>query len=542
MDGFGAAFTDSAAYLLELVEPTATQASTFGDLFTRTGNGIGLSFMRLPMGASDIARTEYTFDDLSSGTDPSLNNFSIAHDQAYVLPLVSAAKTLNPSLKLMANPWSPPAWMKDSGSINGGNLLSSMYAPFANYFVKYIQAYASAGVPVDYISLQNEPLYVPHNYPSMGMDATTQTTVLRDYVLPALTAAKLTTQVMVYDHNWDNQGYPEQVLQDPAILASPLVAGVAWHGYGGTSGAQQSVQNLFPTKGTWETEHSGGTFTSDQFSSDFMEITQVVRNSAKGYLKWSLALNENRGPNLTNIGLGGCNTCSGIVTVNSTTGAVTKTIEYYTLGHYSKYVLPGAKRVYSSNGIYTSTAAFLNPDGSKALVVYNNSSLSQTFQVQWGVQSFSYTLPGYGAATFTWSGTQNGTSLLTATSEIQGSDYSSQFGLQTETTGDATGAYDLGYVNNNAYAMYNNVNFGATSPTKVLVRTASAGNGGTLEFHLDTVAGTLLGTATLPVTGGYQTYQTVSAPITSVVTGAHSLYIVFRGSGGIANVNWFQFQ
>lgn len=542
IEGFGAAFTDSAAYLLETVEPASAQPATFSDLFTRNGNGIGLSFMRLPMGATDIARNEFTFDDLPSGTDPSLSNFSIKHDQAYVLPLVQAAKTLNPSMKIMANPWSPPAWMKDNNSVNGGTLLPGMYTPFANYFIKYIQAYGAGGVPIDYISLQNEPLFLPSNYPSMGMDAPTQTTVLRDFVLPALTTAGLSTRVLVYDHNWDAQTYPEQVFADPTILASPLVAGTAWHGYAGTPGAQQSVQNLFPSKGTWETEHSGGTFVQDQFSDDFLEITQVLRNSGKAYLKWSLALDENRGPNLSQVGLGGCNTCEGLVTVNSTTGAVTKTVEYYTLGHYSKYVLPGAKRVYSSNGIYTSSVAFLNPDGSKALIVYNNASSAQPVQVQWGTQSFAYTLPAAAAATFTWSGTQSGTSPLIATSEIQGSDFITLSGLQTENTGDVTGAYDLGYATPNAYASYNNVSFGTVSPTKVLVRTASGGNGGTLEFHLDSLSGTLLGTATMPVTGGYQTYQTVSAPLLAPVTGTHTLYIVFRGSGGIANVNWFQFQ
>lgn len=542
MDGFGASFTDSAAYLLEVVEPTSTQASTFSDLFTRAGSGIGMSFMRLPMGGTDLARSEYTFDD-SATADPTLSHFSISHDQAYIIPLVTAAKTLNPSMKIMANPWSPPAWMKGSGVIDGGNLLSTMYTSFANYFIKYLTAYKAAGIGIDYLSLQNEPLYNTTGYPSMYMDATTQTTVLRDYVLPALTTAGVSTQVFVYDHNWDTASYPEQVLQDPTIYASPLVAGTAWHGYAGIPGFTSAVQNLFPNKGMWETEHSGGTFIADQFTNDFLEITDVLRNSSKSYIKWSLALDQNRGPNLTQIPPhSGCNTCSGIITVNSTTGAVTRNIDYYTLGHYSKYVLPGATRVYSSNGVYTNSVAFVNPDGSKALVVYNNSSSSQTFQVQWGTKSFSYTLPSLGAATFTWSGTQDAVTPLMATSEIQGDDYSTQYGLADEQTGDSTGVYDLGYVSSNAYAGYNNVSFGTTSPTKVLVRTASAGNGGTLEFHLDSRTGTLLATATLPVTGGYQTYQTVTTPLASTVTGTHTIYIVFRGSGGIANVNWFQFQ
>lgn len=544
VEGFGAAFTDSAAYLLEDVAQPSELTSTLSDLFTRNGAGIGLSFMRNPMGASDIARTIYSFDDQPSGSsDPALNGLSIQHDQSYILPLIVAAKQLNPQMKIMANPWSPPAWMKSTSTMNGGSLLASDYTPFANYFVKYLQAYRAAGVPIDYISLQNEPLNNTTAYPSMSMDAATQVTVLRDYVLPALTSAGLSTKVLVYDHNWDTPSYPETVLSDPTILASSQVAGIAWHGYAGAPGAQQLVQNEYPTKGTWMTEHSGGTWISDQFTSDFLEITQVMRNAAKAYVKWSLALDQNLGPNLTQEGLGsGCNTCTPIVTVNSTTGAVTKDIEYYTLGHYSKYVLPGAVRIYSSNTPAIATVAFLNPDGSTALVAFNNSTASQTFQVQSGNQAFTYTLPALAAATFIWNGAQSGAVPATAAAaQIQGSSYSSESGLETETTGDATGEYDLGYISPNSYTVYKNVDFG-TGASQVSVREASAGAGGTLEFHLDSASGPIVSTVTLPVTGGWQSWQTVSGTV-SGATGVHDLYAVFKGSSnGIANLNWFQFQ
>ncbi|MGC2366426.1 MAG: hypothetical protein WA555_15565, partial [Candidatus Sulfotelmatobacter sp.] len=176
IEGFGAAFTDSAAYLLMEVEPSSTLSGTLNDLVTLNGNGIGLSFMRIPIGASDLALSVYSFDDMPAGqTDLTLANFSIAHDQTYILPLILQAKTLNPQMKLMANPWSPPGWMKDPSSMSpvsmlGGTLL--MTGPnetaFANYFVKYIQAYQAAGVSIDYISLQNEPLNITTAYPSMG--------------------------------------------------------------------------------------------------------------------------------------------------------------------------------------------------------------------------------------------------------------------------------------------------------------------------------------------------------------------------------------
>ena len=549
IDGFGAALTDSAAYLLYDVVPAANLAGVMSDLFTRNGTGIGISFIRNPMGASDIARTVYSFDDLTVGqTDPTLAKFNVAHDQADSIPLLLQARSLNPQLKIMANPWSPPGWMKDPTSMSpvsmlGGSLLltSTNETAFANYFVDYLQAYKAAGCPIDYISLQNEPLNPTTSYPSMEMDAGTQTSVLRDYVLPALSNANLTTQVLVWDHNWDTASYPESVLSDPTILASPLVAGTAWHGYGGTPGAQQTVQNMFPAKGTWETEHSGGTWVTspDQFVTDFVEITQVMRNSSKSFVKWSLALDENLGPDLTQdvAGLGGCNTCTPLVTVNSKTGAVTKDIEYYTLGHYSKYVLPGARRIFSSNANGIDTVAFENPDGSKALIAFNNTTAGNSFWVQWGSQAFQYTLASHAAATYSWSGAQSGTPAIPATSEIQASSYSSENGLETETTSDSTGGYDLGYLTNGAYAVYNNVDFG-NGVSKVNVRTASAGSGATATFYLDRPTGTPIATVTLPVTSGWQNWQTVSANVTGA-SGIHTLYVVFTSG---ANVNWYQFQ
>jgi glucosylceramidase len=231
------------------------------------------------------------------------------------------------------------------------------------------------------------------------------------------------------------------------------------------------------------------------------------------------------------------------VTVNSQTGAVTKDIEFYTLGHYSKYVLPGAVRVYSSNTPAIASVAFVNPDGSVALIAYNSSPSSQSFQVQWGTQSFSYTLPGTAAATFTWTGTEIGsTPSIAASAQIQGSSFSSESGLETENTGDSSGEYDLGYITPGAYVVYKNVDFG-TSVSQVTVRSASAGTGGTATFYLDSMTSTPVATVTLPVTGGWQTWANARAPV-SGAAGVHTLYVVFEAGGdeGIANINWFQFQ
>lgn len=243
--------------------PSTTLAPAPSDLFTREGKGIGLSFMRIPMGASDIALSVYSFDDLPAGkTDPTLAKFSIAHDQEYILPLIQQAKTLNPEMKLMANPWSPPGWMKTTGSMIGGSLLtdSTTETAFANYFVKYIKAYEAAGVPIDYISLQNEPLYLPPAYPGMSMDYITQTLLLKNCVLPALKSNNLSTKVLVYDHNWDTPTYPEIVLDNMNATQMEQIGGVAWHGYGGTakfyldsmSGTPIATVTL-PVTGGWQT-------------------------------------------------------------------------------------------------------------------------------------------------------------------------------------------------------------------------------------------------------------------------------------------------
>jgi glucosylceramidase len=578
IEGFGAATTDSAMYLLNevaKVNQPAQFTAAMNNLFTRQGNGIGLSFLRNPMGASDLARSVYSFDDNNGQADPTLANFSIAHDMKDIIPLIMQAKTLNPQIKIMANPWSPPGWMKTSNSMIGGSLLPAptMYGSFADYFVDYIQAYAAAGINIDYISLQNEPLYVPTNYPGMCMPATStstdctsqtdQQTALFQYVLPALSTAGLSTKVLVYDHNWDRPDYPENVLSNQNLSQ---IAGVAWHGYASTPGAMTPIQNMFSTVGTYETEHSGFITNSDQTRLDFEEITQCMRNWARAYVKWSLALDENNGPHT-----GGCSTCTPIVTVNSTSGNITYGGEYYTMGHFSKYVLPGANRIYSSNADGIVTAAFVNPapDNSRILVAFNDSSQTQTFQVQWGTQSFTYTLPSLAGATFTWAGSQSAETpayTVSAVSQIQASSFNSTagnntpgnyltWGLETELTSDTDGGYDVGFASDGDYAVYKNVDFG-TGVSTVAARLAclqdngqgnGGGNcGGTLEFHLDSNTGTLIASVTVPSTGGWETWQTTSPANVSGASGVHDLYVVFNapasGTTSLGNINWFQFH
>ena len=536
IEGFGASMTDSSAYLLHQIATPAARAAAMANLFTRTGTGIGLSFIRNPMGASDLARFHYSYDDLPAGqTDPTLAGFSIAHDLADIVPLMQQARALNPQLVVMATPWSPPGWMKTSGSLIGGALLASAHAPFANYFVKYIQAYEAAGIPIDYVSLQNEPLYVPGDYPGMSMDAATQLAVLKLHLLPALTSAGLSTKALVYDHNWDRPDYPDSVLADPAIAESPRVAGIAWHGYGGTPGAMLALHDKYPQVRQYQTEHSGGTWVSDQVRADFQEIIHVMRSWGRAFVKWGLALDQNRGPHA-----GGCGTCTPLVTVSNPSGSVSYPIDFYTLGHFSKFVLPGARRIYSSNGTGVLSAAFVNPDGSKALIAFNDTRTNKSIQVRWGTRSFAYTLPGYAGATFTWTGSQTGSYAVAAGTQMQASSFTASRGIQTETCTDTNGGLDVGFADDGDHVMFGQMDF-ASGLTAVDLRVASAGSGGRVDLRIDAIDGPLIASVALPVTGGWQTWQTVSSSV-SGVSGVHDVYLIFDGTTSIGNVNWFRFR
>jgi len=536
IEGFGAAFTESSAYLLNEVAPPAVRTAVMTDLFTRAGRGIGLSFVRNPMGACDYARTYYSFDDQPAGkTDPTLAGFSIARDQLDVIPLVKLARQLNPGLTLMATPWSPPGWMKTSDSLLKGTLRPDMHRVFANYLVRYLQAYADNGLPIQYVSLQNEPLFEPKDYPGMLMDAATQTALLRDHVVPALVASQLPTRVMVYDHNWDRTDYSDQVLAALPPAVAERVAGVAWHGYGGSPGVMTTVAGKHLAFGNYQTEHSGGAWVHDQFRSDFEDIIHAMRNSSRTYLKWNLALDQRGGPVS-----GGGKTSTPLITIDSATGAATYGIEYFTLGHFSKFVQPGARRVFSTNGVGVLTAAFVNADGSTVLVAFNEAAGARTLQVVWGGRQFGYTLPPAGAATFVWSGRQSGGYSLDATNAIQASSFNAIAGLETELTRDATGTLAVGHSGSGRFALYRNVNFGRGVDT-VSVRFAAAGHAGRLEFRLDGPGGDRIGIVEVEASEGRPAWQTATARVAGV-RGIHDLCLVFSGSAeNIADLNWFKF-
>lgn len=417
--GFGASLTDSSAWLIGTKLDQAQRDAVMRDLFG--DQGIGLSFIRQPMGASDLSASgNYSYDDMPAGqTDPTLANFSIDHDRAYIIPLLLQARRINPQLTIMANPWSPPGWMKTSDNMVTGQLLPAAYQPLADYFAKFLNAYAAAGVPIQYITPQNEPMYEPATYPGMFLPAEQERDFIKNNLGPTLRANHIKTGIMGWDHNWDVFGYPETIYADPA--AADFVAGTAWHCYAGDPTAQSLVHNDYPAKPAWETECSGGTWEGDDqagFAGAMGLVVNASRNWAKGVIRWNMALDQNNGP--TN---NGCDTCRGVVTVApDATGkyTYTKTVDYWALGQASKFVHPGARRVASNTfgAGDLQDVAFVNRDGSNAVVVFNAGATARDFQVNWGDKSFSYHLNGGAAVTFTWTGKQQGTPAPTAIGSV----------------------------------------------------------------------------------------------------------------------------
>ena len=401
MIGFGAAVTDSSAWLIYNRMSSSQRTTLMQQLFD-PNHGIGLSFVRIPMGSSDFSIDgPYSYDDLPTGlSDPNLNHFSISHDNAYILPVLQQARSLNPSLTFMANPWSPPAWMKTNGSMLGtlngvtGTLNSADYGPLAQYFVKFIQAYQAQGITISEVTPQNEPEYAPSTYSGMSWSANGENAFIKNNLSPALKGAGLATKILGYDHNWNDSSFASTLLNDSTTRND--LAGIAWHCYSGSPSAMTTMYTADPAVGAYETECATGAAVTPISTPDL--LMQSVQNDAKTVELWNLALDPNHGPHS-----GGCPDCLGVVTIDQNTGNVTYSNDYYQVGQYSKFVVPGAHRIASNSLGGLADVAFKNPDGSKVMVAHNDGSSSSSFQVLWGNQGFNYTLQGGATVTFKWS-------------------------------------------------------------------------------------------------------------------------------------------
>lgn len=399
MVGFGAAISDAAAININRLAPERREA-LLRDLFD-ADSGVGLSFTRLTIGASDFSPRQYSFDDMPPGAnDVTLARFSIEPNRADVLPVVRRALAINPQLKVMASPWSAPGWMKTSGRLIGGTLRPEAYDEFAEYLRRYVLAYAAEGVPIYALTVQNEPHFEPKDYPGMRLEPPARARFVGRYLGPLFARHQMSTLIFDWDHNWDEPDSPLRVLADS--VARRYIAGVAWHCYGGDVSAQTKVHDAYPAVDTYFTECSGGewapTFADNLVWNVRTLIIGATRNWARGVLLWNLALDELHGPYT-----GGCGNCRGVVTINSQTGAVTRNVEYYALAHASRFVRPGARRIESTSVVAgIETVAFRNPDSSTVLIAVNTDVAERRFAVRWRGKSLQYLLPAGAVATLRW--------------------------------------------------------------------------------------------------------------------------------------------
>jgi glucosylceramidase len=410
--GFGAAMTDSSAWLIHDVLSPQLSAAVMNSLFG--SGGIRLNFVRVPMGASDFTANgqPYSYDDLAPGqSDPQLQDFSVAHDDAYIVPTLQQMLQVNPSVEILANPWSPPPWMKANDKFDNigglGTLLPWASQTLANYFVKFIQAYASRGIPITAITPQNEP-QGDSPFPGMTLTATGEANWVANVLEPALSSARLHPQIYGFDAGEGaSVSYPEALLSSPARA---LLAGIAWHCYGGMNG-MSTLQQADPGVVEILSECSPGIIP--------YPVSEVMigamRNWASAVMLWNLALDPVGGPvEQPNYG---CMFCTGLVTIGEQKHTYQFRLGYYQVGQMSSFVERGAVRVSTERfvsdyrlapgkygvGPGLDNVAFLNPDGGRVLVAYDNSTAPVRFAVEWHNRSFAFKLQPKETVTFTWS-------------------------------------------------------------------------------------------------------------------------------------------
>jgi glucosylceramidase len=398
IDGFGFAVTGGSAQLLMRMDP-ASRAAILHELYADDGNNIGSSYIRVSVGASDMNDHVYSYDDMPEGqTDPAMAKFSLDPDRADVIPVLKEILAINPKIKILASPWSAPLWMKTTGVARGGVLKPEYFAAYAEYFVKYVQGMQAAGIPIDTLTIQNEPLN-EKNTPSMLMLESEQEDFIKNHLGPAFKKAGIKTKIVLYDHNLDHPLYPLTILRDPE--ANRYIDGTGFHLYGGTVDAMTQVHNEFPNKNIYFTEQS---VTEHSGSPDINLSKPVARiiigvssNWSKNILLWNLAADPQNGPHTND---GGCTGCVGAITIDG--NKVTRQVAFYTLAHASKFVRPGSVRIGSNDLEQLPNVAFKTPKGEKVLIVSNISGAPETFSVRDHGKSFTTSLNAGSVATYVW--------------------------------------------------------------------------------------------------------------------------------------------
>jgi glucosylceramidase len=408
VDGFGMALTGGSAQLMMAMDAGHRRAS-IAELFGNGSDAIGISYIRVSIGSSDMNQSVYTYDDMpAGGADPQLSRFSLQGDETTVIPVLREILAVHPGLKILASPWSAPSWMKTNDAPKGGTLKPEDYAIYAQYLVRYLKAMQAYGIPIAAITMQNEPLN-PKNTPSMVMQSDEQDRFLKNDFGPLLRKSGLSTQVILFDHNCNHPDYPISILADPA--AAQYAAGSGFHLYEGTIGALSAVHDAFPNKSLYFTEQ----MIVDKPGATELAIAGPVqrvvigamRNWSRNVLLWNLAADPALGPHT---GDGGCPVCQGAITIDG--NAVQRNLAFYTIAHAAKFVPPGSVRIASDPSMSPSTnpgaqdgladVAFRTADGGYALIVSNASAAEQRFAIVFHGEQVETSLPAGAVATYVW--------------------------------------------------------------------------------------------------------------------------------------------
>ncbi len=392
--GFGASFTDAACYMLDqLAQPAREQL--YHELFDPSQ--MALSVSRICIGSSDYATGLYSYDE--GEPDPEMQRFSIDRDRKYVLPMLRLARQYSPGMFLLASPWSPPGWMKGNNSMLGGAMRRESLAPYAKYFLKFLQGYAEAGIQVDAVTSQNEvDAEQGGRMPACVWPQELEIEFISRHLGPLLQKNAIKTKVWLLDHNYDLWGRVLCQLEVPAV--NKYVDGVAWHGYSGRPGSMTRVHDAYPDKHMYWTE-GGPEYREPRYQTNWCQwarnFSEILRNWCRCIIGWNLALDEKGRPNI------GPFYCGGMITIHSETKEITRSGQYWAFAHYSRAIRRGAVRFDSQGSVErVSHVAFANPDGGNAVVLIN-SGAETTVKLSLSAQAATVPLPAESVTTLTWS-------------------------------------------------------------------------------------------------------------------------------------------
>jgi glucosylceramidase len=394
MDGFGFALTGGSAMLIHQMS-SPEQSMLLNELFGQDKNNIGTSYLRISIGASDLDDHVFSYDDLPAGeTDPDLKKFSLGNDEKALIPVLKKILIINPNIKILASPWSPPTWMKTNNSTIGGNLKPEYYHAYAQYLIKYIKSMQANGIRIDALTLQNEPLN-PNNNPSMVMEAQEQASFIAKNVGPEFKASGIKTKIILYDHNADRPDYPITILNNPD--AKKYIDGSAFHLYGGKIEALTQVHDAHPDKNLYFTEQWVGAPGDLKKELSFHMKDIIIgapRNWCRNVIEWNLASDQNQNPHTP----GGCDRCLGAITINK--DQIIRNPAYYIIAHASKFVRPGSKRIASNYITELPNVAFITPAGKIVLIVFNNGQTAQRFNIKYNNNQVSSVLNANAVGTY----------------------------------------------------------------------------------------------------------------------------------------------